>query len=186
LGTIYKALQAFENGSTTPLGVYISYLPYLNLIDSFRNSDGSTLLNANLNVVAHNAIFQTMTKTRILGAAYGLTFILPVVNTRLQANVFDSTFQSAGMSDWYFAPVILGWSKGKTEYVLNYGFYAPTGNFDPNRAVNQGLGFGNIRCRRVRRTPLTKRNSRILHCSLLGRSIKVSLQRSQTWTNGQF
>jgi hypothetical protein len=141
VGHYLQGVTGLENGSTTPPGVYISYLPYLNLVDSFRKSDGSTLVNADLNIVAHNTLFQTTTKTRILGATYGLTFILPVVNTRLQANVLDTTFRMAGMSDWYFAPVILGWSKGKTQYVLNYGFYAPTGAFDPNSPSNPGLGF---------------------------------------------
>jgi len=141
VGHYVQGVTGLENGSTTPPGVYIGYLPYLNLIDSFRSSDGSKLVNLNLNVVAHNAIFQTTTKTRILGATYGLNFILPVVNTRLQADVFDTTAQNAGMSDWFFAPVILGWSKGKAEYVLNYGFYAPTGQFDPNSGFNPGLGF---------------------------------------------
>lgn len=140
-GHYVQGITGLENGSTTPPGVYLSYLPYLYFVNSFRRSDGSILLNADLKIVAHNAIYQVTTEKRILGATYGLNFIIPIVNTRLQANFFDKTIQNGGVSDLFFAPVVLGWSKEKAEYLLDYGFYAPTGDFDPNNSSNPGLGF---------------------------------------------
>jgi hypothetical protein len=140
-GHYVQGITGLENGSTTPPGVYLSYLPYLYFVNSFRRSDGSILLDADLTIVAHNAIYQVTTKKHILRATYGLNFIIPIVNTRLQADFFDKTVQNGGVSDCFFAPVVLGWTKGKAEYLLDYGFYAPTGNFDPNSSSNPGLGF---------------------------------------------
>jgi hypothetical protein len=36
---------------------------------------------------------------------------------------------------------VLGWEKGNLNYTVNYGFYAPTGTFDPTSSMNSGLGF---------------------------------------------
>ena len=55
--------------------------------------------------------------------------------------VFNASAESAGLSDIYFAPVVLGWERGKTNYTINYGFYAPSGSFDPTVPLNPGLGY---------------------------------------------
>ncbi|WP_158791760.1 transporter [Granulicella sp. L60] len=140
-GHYLQGITGLENGSTLPPGVYLSYLPYLNLVDSFKKSDGSTLLDLDLKVVAHNAVYQVTTKKRILGATYGLSFIIPIVNIRLQADTFDKSVQNGGVSDLFLAPVVLGWTKAKAEYLLDYGVYIPAGSFDPNSPSNAGLGF---------------------------------------------
>lgn len=92
-------------------------------------------------MAAHNLVYSVTTPRRFLGATYGLSVIIPVVNTRFTANLFDTTARSAGISDMFFEPVVLGWQKGKLNYQVNYGFYAPTGDFDPSKSLNPGLGF---------------------------------------------
>ena len=64
-----------------------------------------------------------------------------MVNTRFVADQFNASAESAGLSDIYFAPIVLGWEKGKANFTVNYGFYVPTGDFDPSLALNPGLGF---------------------------------------------
>jgi hypothetical protein len=64
-----------------------------------------------------------------------------VVNTRFVANEFNASEAQADLSDCYFAPIVLGWEKGNFDFTANYGFYAPTGQFDPAKALNAGLGF---------------------------------------------
>jgi hypothetical protein len=140
-GHYLQGITGLDNGTALPPGAYVSYLPYVYKIDSLRGANGNTLLQPDLNLVANNAVYQVTTEKKILGASYGLSFIVPVVNTRLTANVFNVTLQQAGISDIYFSPLVLGWQKGKANYLLNYGFYAPTGDFNPSSFVNQGLGF---------------------------------------------
>ena len=141
VGHYLQGVTGLENGSTAPPGLYVGYLPYIEMINSFKDASGNTLLNTDINVVAHNAVYSVTTAKKILGATYGIGVIIPIVNTRVVANTFDTTVQEAGVSDIFFEPVVLGWEKGKVNYTLNYGFYAPTGNFNPSAALNQGLGF---------------------------------------------
>jgi hypothetical protein len=140
-GHYLQGASGLENGSTAPPGLFISYLPYVYDINALKGPEGNTFLKPDLSVVANNVVYAVTTQKKILGATYGLSFIVPVVNTRFDANVFDVSAQSAGVSDIYFAPVVLGWQKDKFNYLLNYGFYAPTGNFNPSSSMNPGLGF---------------------------------------------
>ena len=141
VGHYLQGFTGLDNGSTPPPGFYAAYAPALNLVNSFKGPNGNTVVNVDLNVVAHPAVFQMTMPKKVLGGTYGWLFMVPVVNTRIVADVFNASAQQAGLSDLYFAPVVLGWEKGKFNYTVNYGFYAPTGDFDPNSAFNPGLGF---------------------------------------------
>jgi hypothetical protein len=140
-GHYIQGITGPDNGTGAPPGVYVAYLPYIYDIDSLRGPQGTTLLKPDLTLVAHNVAYQVTTTKKIFGADYGVAVIIPIVNTRLTANFLNTNVQQAGVSDIYFAPVVLGWAKGKATYLLNYGFYAPSGQFDPNASINSGLGF---------------------------------------------
>ncbi len=140
-GHYVGGITGLGNGSTLPPGTYASYLPYLNHIDSIKGPNGNTLLNLDLTVAAHNIVFAQTTPKKFLGGSYGWSFIMPVVNTRFTSDTFNISSESGGLSDVYFAPIVLGWEKGRAGFTVNYGFYAPTGDFDPNSPLNAGLGF---------------------------------------------
>jgi hypothetical protein len=140
-GHYLQGITGLDNGTTLPPGFYASYLPYVYDIDSLRGPRGNTVLQPDLTVVAHNFVYQMTTDKKILGATYGWSFIVPVVNNRLTADILNTTFAQGGLSDLYFAPIVLGWAKGKANYLLDYGFYAPTGDFNASSAVNPGLGY---------------------------------------------
>ena len=140
-GHYLQGATGLENGSDAPPGFYAAYLPWVDKIDSFQGPNGRTLLRPDLTVVAHNIAFQMTTDKKFLGASYGFQIIFPVVNTRVVADVLDANVQEGGLSDLFFAPIVLGWTKGKADFLLDYGFYAPTGDFDPSVALNPGLGF---------------------------------------------
>lgn len=140
-GHYVQGITGLDNGTGAPHGVYVAYLPYIYDIDSLRGPRGTTLLKPDLTLVAHNVAYQVTTAKKILGADYGIGVIIPIVNTRLTANFLSTNVQEAGVSDIYFAPVVLGWKKGKATYLLNYGFYAPSGQFNPTTSINPGLGF---------------------------------------------
>ena len=118
-----------ENGSTAPPGFYGTFFPVIERVDTLKGPGGATIARPDINIVANMAAYTVTTQKKILGANYGLTVIFPVVNTRFTANVFDASAESAGLSDIYFAPIVLGWEKGNSNYTVNYGFYAPSGDF---------------------------------------------------------
>jgi hypothetical protein len=140
-GHYVEGITGLENGTAPPPGFFATYLPYINHITELKGATGNKLLNLDLNLVAHNNVFAMTFPKKFLGGLYGFDVIIPVVNTRVVADAFDASAQSAGLSDTYFAPIVLGWEKGKANFTANYGFYAPTGAFDPSLALNPGLGF---------------------------------------------
>jgi hypothetical protein len=150
LGSVAHAQQAghylggatgLENGSGAPPGFYAAYLGYVNPVDSLKGPNGNTLLNPDITVAAQMAGYTMTTRHKLLGGDYGFSVLLPVVNTRFTADEFNASAEAAGLSDWFISPIALGWTKGKANYVVNYGFYAPTGAFDPSKSMNAGLGF---------------------------------------------
>jgi hypothetical protein len=140
-GHYLQGITGLDNGSGLPPGVFVSYLPYIYKIDSLRGPNGNSLIQPDLTITAHNIAYQVTTKKKILGADYGLSVIIPIVNTRLTADLFNATQQQAGVSDIYFSPITLSWAEKKATYTVNYGFYAPVGQFDPTLVSNPGLGF---------------------------------------------
>lgn len=140
-GHYLGGITGLENGSTPPPGGYATYLPYIDRVDSLKRANGHTLVPLDLNVVAHMAVFAQTFQKKILMGNFGWIFIAPVVNTRFTANEFNASAQEAGLSDIYFAPLVLGWQKGRTDFTANYGFYAPTGAFNASSTMNAGLGF---------------------------------------------
>jgi hypothetical protein len=141
LGHYIGGFTGLENGSTPPPGLYAATFGLFEPIDSIKGPNGNTVLKPDINVGGAIVGYSVITQKKILGANYGLAFLVPVLNTRFTSNLFDATSQAAGLSDVAFQPVILGWEKGRANYTLNYGFYAPTGDFNPSAPMNTGLGF---------------------------------------------
>jgi hypothetical protein len=141
LGHYIGGFTALENGSSAPPGLYAAAFGLVEPINSIRGPNGNTVLKPDINVGGVIAAYSVVTPKKILGGDYGLAFMVPVLNTRFNSNLFDKSAQSAGVSDILFEPIGLGWEKGKANYTANYAFYAPSGDFDPNSPLNPGLGF---------------------------------------------
>ncbi len=85
---------------------------------------------------AHRLIY--ITKTKFLGADYGMDVIIPTVNTNVRvaaAGVGDSKF---GLGDIWVEPLLLGWHGKRYDAALGFGFYAPTGTYSVNRPASPG------------------------------------------------
>ena len=141
LGHYIGGFTGLENGSSPPPGFYGAAFGLVEPIDSIKGANGNTVLKPDINVGGVIAAYSVITQKKILGGNYGLAFMVPVLNTRFNSNLFDKSAQSAGVSDILFERISLGWEKGKANYTANYAFYAPTGDFNPNLAMNPGLGF---------------------------------------------
>ena len=61
--------------------------------------------------------------------------------------VIDTTYtrtaegRNAGLSDMFFAPLGLSWSRNQLDFTFLYGFYAPTGKYETGSTDAVGLGF---------------------------------------------
>lgn len=140
-GHYLQGISGLDNGTAPPPGVYVSFLPWVNTAISFQGPRGNTIENLGLNIGVHNAVIQMTTRKKFLGAEYGFSVIVSVVNPRVTADTPNPSVSKPGLSDVFVSPVTLGWEKGNANYLLDYGFYAPTGAFDPSKSLNPGLGF---------------------------------------------
>lgn len=140
-GHYLQGITGLDNGTALPPGFYVSYVPYLNLINSIKGPDGGTLADTGLNVVVHNMVLQATLPVKFLGAYYGFSATIPVVNTRFEGDAFAPSAQNAGLSDVFIAPIVLGWYEGRATYMVDFGLYAPTGSFNSSATLNPGLGF---------------------------------------------
>jgi hypothetical protein len=141
IGHYIGGFTGLENGSSAPPGVYIANFGMVEQVQTIKGPNGNTALRPDISVGGAIAAYSVTTEKKVLGAHYGLAFMVPVLNTRFNSNIFNVSDVSAGVSDILFEPVNLGWVKGRANYTVNYSFYAPTGDFNPNLALNPGLGF---------------------------------------------
>jgi len=141
VGHYIGGATGLENGSAPPPGFYATYLGLVNPVNELKGPEGATIATPDITVAAQMAGYAMTFDKKILGGEYGWSLLIPAVNTRFTANVFNSSAESSGISDLYFAPIVLGWTKGNANFLLNYGFYTPSGSFDPALALNPGLGF---------------------------------------------
>ena len=141
VGHYIGSFSGLENGSTAPPGFYAVAFGLVEPVDSIKGPNGNTALRPDIDVGGVIAAYSLVTHKKLLGGEYGYAFMVPVLNTRFTSNVFSASSESGGLSDIFFEPISLGWTKGNTSYTANYGFYAPNGDFDPNLPLNPGLGF---------------------------------------------
>lgn len=141
LGHYIGGFTGLENGSSAPPGFYAAAFGLAEPVNSIKGPNGNTVLKPDINVGGVIAAYSMVTPKKILGGDYGWAFMVPVLNTRFESNVFDASAESAGVSDILFEPIGLGWEKDKANYTVNYSFYAPSGDFNPDSALNPGLGF---------------------------------------------
>jgi hypothetical protein len=141
VGHYIGGITGLENGTTPPPGVFVAYIPLVQHVSEIKGPDGGVISHPDINVAANIAGYSVVTDKKILGADYGFSALFVIVNTRFTTAQFDVTGGYGGISDLYFAPVVLGWEKGKANYTVNYGVYMPSGDFDPTKVMNPGLGF---------------------------------------------
>lgn len=66
-GHYVGGVTGLEDGSATPPGVYASYLPLVQRIDSLKGPNGNTILRPDINLVAHMVIFAGTSTKHLLG-----------------------------------------------------------------------------------------------------------------------
>ena len=146
-----------------PLDALTSFPPYEGVysMENLVHYSGSVDVNRNflqgrapvsLNLSADT--FATLTGVtwqsgaKFLGADYGASIIIPVMQpsavAQLDAGLLrgrQSGNTGFGLGDLFVAPLQLGWHGPRYDAQFSYGFYAPTGDYNPNAALNIGRGY---------------------------------------------
>ena len=133
-----------STGTQPPPGVYIAGLYYRYGTDTIKKADGSrvTLGAGQPGSLALQAFAPTLvyvSKAKILGANYGLMFVVPGANAGLEAPAFGLEKSiGVGLGDSYVVPLTLGWHKPQADVTAAFGFFAPTGRYTPGADDNLG------------------------------------------------
>jgi hypothetical protein len=121
-------------------------------------------VKSNLDVYVDQNIIGVTTPFKILGANYGLMIDIPFVAVHGTGNasldlaaqrfgLFDrnitrnasasggaSSTASFNISDIYVEPINFGWHLPQLDVLATFGFFAPTGSYNADKAINNGLG----------------------------------------------
>src|SRR5580692_784579 len=89
LGHYIGGFTGLENGSSPPPGFYAAAFGLVEPIDSIKGPGGNTVIKPDLNVGGAIAAYSVTTEKKILGADYGVAFMVPVLNTRFNSNLFS-------------------------------------------------------------------------------------------------
>lgn len=145
-----------------PPGLYLLNYTYWYHSETFRDRNGNSIeqvtvpvpgvgprtfnLDTTLNQVAVLPMLAWSPDWEWNGVRWGAYVAQGFANTSLNAavNDIDRGFDVAtswGATDLFFQPLWLQWSSQHLDAVVAYGFYAPTGRFEPGALDNTGLGY---------------------------------------------
>jgi hypothetical protein len=89
-------------------------------------------------------IFGYYSSYKLCGGSWGCQIDIPCEMMSIDAVYFNRTFEGAGkklkLSDIYFEPVNFRWNWDRLYFFIAYGFYAPTGKYQPFSMKNSSLG----------------------------------------------
>src|SRR5215813_3991059 len=98
-GHYLQSATGLMNGSLPPPGYYVGVIPFEYFVDSIKGPNGGSI-PAHLTISAPIAMISAVAKTKFLGADYGFSMLLPVMNQRFTTNVRpDRSFGGFGLSD---------------------------------------------------------------------------------------
>ena len=139
--------EDFVVGALPPPGTYL--LNYLTLIQKDRlvdNSGNSAPVEFEADVVAEIPRLIWVSPYRVFGASWGMHLFLPFYSANVEVGTSSANPKSlvdsedAGLGDIIFSPLILGWHFGPNFHIISaLDVYAPTGDYDSDRAATQIL-----------------------------------------------
>lgn len=110
--------------------------------DTLKDDSGDKINNGfDLGVFAQAHRFINITDTKILGADYGFSVLIPVVATDFEIGAIGFKDSKIGLGDLYIEPLILGWHAPRYDIALGLGFNLPTGEFDETEPASPGTGY---------------------------------------------
>lgn len=130
-------IEGIRAASLPPKGLYFRDYNYFYTSDKYRSSSVPSDFDAFVYAQTPRLIW--MTGWKPLGFDYGLDALAPLVYTDIKVGgVKDSKF---GLGDMAFEPLLLSRNFERFDVAAAYGFFAPTGEFNTDRAVYPGKGY---------------------------------------------
>ena len=139
----------FLLGVFGPPGVYLR-----NDLWAYNSSVGAHVRNgvavgsARQDVILNTTKLSWLTDAEVFGGRYGASAALTyALDAEISGEVvtgpggFTRGTSISGFSDIYVAPVLVNWTQDKQHFTFRLGAYAPTGTFDPEKALNTSRNY---------------------------------------------
>jgi len=109
----------------------------------FKDGDGNTSSNDETDYLLTALAISWRPDYQLLGGDYMAVVTPAFGNLSGRPILVDGEPEdpNAGLTDLYFAPLVLGWHLDDLDLVAALGGFAPTGDFELGSAKNTGLGF---------------------------------------------
>ncbi len=128
-------VEGIKAGSVPPPGMYVRDYTLTYASSEYRGGPPNFDLLACVN--AFRGIW--ITPLKLLGADYGLDFILPFGYVEATAGPFDGSSFSLG--DLAFEPLVLSWHLPQFDLAAGYALWIPAGSYRAANPTKLGKGF---------------------------------------------
>lgn len=129
-------VEGIKGGTLPPPGLYLRDYNYFYWSKDFPGGPDDFDLFAY--VQAPRVVF--ISDMKVLGGFYGADVLMPLVHQDVKVGSMLND-QKFGVGDVFFEPITLSWHKDTFDLGIGYGFWAPTGDYDPTRLASPGKGY---------------------------------------------
>lgn len=135
-------VEGLKGGSLPPPGLYLRDYNLFYFADRLNDANsGGVPADFKVFVYAQAPRLVWITDKKILGGNYGADVLVPFIYTDLQVEAAGFRDTSFGMGDIFVEPITLSWHWQKFDLGIGYGFWAPTGDADPQLTASPGKGY---------------------------------------------
>lgn len=133
-------VEGLKGGTLPPPGLYLRDYNLFYFSDRLNDRDGNEIPMDFEAFGYANAIRPVwITPLKVLGGHYGMDVLVPLVYKDISVpGRSDSQFN---LGDIFVEPITWSWHWDQADLGVGYGFWAPTGDYDPTRLANTGQGF---------------------------------------------
>jgi hypothetical protein len=129
-----NGVEGIKGATLPPPGIYFRDYNYFYTSRDFPGGPGEFEVQAY--VQAPRLIW--ISSFEVLGGYYGADVLVPLVYQNVK--VFGDRRDHFGLGDVFVEPITLSWHKEQYDLGIGYGFWAPSGDWDPGE-VNPGKGY---------------------------------------------
>lgn len=140
VGNYPIGVEGLKGGTVPPPGLYLRDYNLFYYTDRLNDRSGDRIPMDFEAFGYANAIRPIwISPWTIFGGSYGCDVLVPLVYKEIKVpGLRRSRFD---IGDIFVEPITLSWHWARADLGVGYGFWAPTGNFEPGRLVNTGQGF---------------------------------------------
>jgi hypothetical protein len=135
-------VEGVKGGTLPPPGFYLRDYNLFYISDRLNDRHGNEV-PVDFEAFGYaNAIRPVwITSKKVLGGFYGMDVLVPLVYKDVKLKAVGKSDSQFNLGDIFVEPITLSWHWKQADFGVGYGFWAPSGDYDPRQLANTGLGF---------------------------------------------